>query len=58
MRISAFVLAATMLVAAAGAAFAEGGCRNWIATASKSKETTVAQSQQAQPEQSRPVPRS
>ncbi len=58
MRISAFVLAVAMLVAAAGAAFAEGGCSNWIATASKSKESTVAQSQQAQPEESRPAPRS
>jgi Tfp pilus assembly protein PilX len=56
-RISAFVLAAAMLVAAAGAAFAEGGCANWIATASKSKEATVAQSQ-AQPNQSRPAPES
>lgn len=58
MRISAFVLAAAMLVAAAGTAFAEGGCANWIATASKAKESTVAQSQQAQPEESRSAPRS
>ena len=56
MRISALVLAAAMLVAAAGAAFAEGDCVNWVATASKSQSSTVAQSQQAQPEQSRPAP--
>ncbi|MCS6781353.1 MAG: hypothetical protein NZ555_16810 [Geminicoccaceae bacterium] len=55
MRISAFVLAAAMMVATAGAAFAEGGCANWVATASKSKQSTVAQSQE-QVQQSRPAP--
>lgn len=57
MRISAFVLAAAMTVVTAGAAFAEGGCSNWIRTATKSSQSTVAQNQEAQPEQSRPAPR-
>ncbi len=56
MRISAFVLAAAMLVVTAGAAFAEGGCANWVHTATKSSQSTVAQSQGAQPDQSRPAP--
>lgn len=56
MRISAFVLAAAMMVVTAGAAFAEGGCSNWVQTATKSSQSTVAQGQDAQTGQSRPAP--
>ena len=53
MRISAFVLAASMLLATAGAAFAEGGCSSWVHASKANGQSTVAQGQ-PQPTEAHP----